>query len=262
MVPVVACISTIPARSSANDAYNQGEGHFPAHISVASPMPGRLSNAAFGAPGTSPLAGPRPIPACTYADLPVEGARYDDWARMLVDTTYALPKSYVPPDLVPVSRARIAGSGQIRAIVIDDLRALARAAREAGVSLAVRSAYRSYRRQAAVFAGWEAASGHEEALRFSARPDHSEHQLGTALDLQAAGGAAPWQVDFAETREGRCLARNAWRYGFVVSYPPGSEAVVCYGAEAWHLRYVGRDVSRAVHRSGLTLREWLWTHPD
>jgi D-alanyl-D-alanine carboxypeptidase len=113
-----------------------------------------------------------------------------------------------------------------------------------------------------VFAGWEAASGHEEALRFSARPGHSEHQLGTALDLQAAGGAAPWQVNFGDTRQGRWLARNAWRYGFVVSYPPGSEAVVCYGAEAWHVRYVGRDVARAVHRSGQTLREWLWMHAD
>jgi zinc D-Ala-D-Ala carboxypeptidase len=217
---------------------------------------------ALGAQALPPVANPRPLPACTYADVPATHATYDDWSRTLVDTTYRLPRSYVPPDLVPVTWAGIAGSGQIRAIVIDDLRALARAARDAGAPLAVRSAYRSYRRQASVFAGWVAASGRLEALRFSARPGHSEHQLGTALDVQAVGGPVPWQVDFAHRRQGLWLARNAWRYGFVISYPSRSEAVTCYGAEAWHMRYVGREIARAIHRSGLALREWLWLHDD
>ena len=216
----------------------------------------------LGAPAGAPLSSPLPLPACTYADVPVETPAYDDWSRTLVDTTYTLPRSYVPPDLVPVSRTGIAGSGQIRAIVVDDLRALASAARSAGAPLAVRSAYRSYRRQGSVFAGWVAVSGWDEAIRFSARPGHSEHQLGTAIDLQAAGGAAPWQTEFAATAQGRWLKRNSWRFGFVVSYPPGSEAIVCYGSEAWHVRYVGRDVAKAVHRSKLTLREWLWLHGD
>jgi zinc D-Ala-D-Ala carboxypeptidase len=219
-------------------------------------------NGTLAAAGDPSVASPVPLPGCTYAHVLARRARYGDWARTLVDTTYKLPRSYAPPNLVPVSRAGIAGSGQVRAIVIDDLRAMARAARRAGAPLAVRSAYRSYRRQATVFAGWVAVSGWDEAVRFSARPGHSEHQLGTAIDLQAVRGSAPWQVDFGATRQGRWLSRNAWRYGFVVSYPPGSEAVSCYGSEAWHVRYVGRDVARAVHRSGLTLREWLWLYND
>ena len=224
------------------------------------PFPG--APGALAAVANPPLASPRPLPPCTYADVLAEKAGYADWARTLVDTTYTLPRSYVPPDLVPVSRAGTAGSGYVRAIVVDDLRALARAARRAGTPLAVRSAYRSYRRQASVFAGWVAASGRSEALQFSARPGHSEHQLGTAVDLQVAGGAAPWLANFGATRQGRWLSRNAWRFGFVVSYPPDSEAVVCYGAEAWHVRYVGRKIAREVYRSGLTLREWLWLHAD
>jgi D-alanyl-D-alanine carboxypeptidase len=216
----------------------------------------------FGAPAQPLPSIPLPLPACTYADKPAIRVGYDDWARTLVDTTFALPRSYVPPDLVSVSRARIAGSGLVRAIVIDDLGAMARAARKADAPLAIRSAYRSYRRQASVFAGWVAASGREQAIRFSARPGHSEHQLGTAVDLQAVGGADPWQIDFAATRQGRWVARNAWRYGFVVSYPPRSKAVACYGAEAWHVRYVGIGVAREVHDSGRTLREWLWLHAE
>jgi D-alanyl-D-alanine carboxypeptidase len=81
-------------------------------------------------------------------------------------------------------------------------------------------------------------------LRSAARPGHSEHQLGTTIDVE--GGEA-W------------LASNAWRYGFVMSYPPEhSQGTTCYKPEAWHFRYVGRDAARAIRESGLSLRAWLW----
>jgi zinc D-Ala-D-Ala carboxypeptidase len=199
-------------------------------------------------------------PACTYDDLATPRDGYGDWATTLVDTTYTLPDDYQPPDLVPVTRANIGGWGLVRALVIDDLRALATAARDAGNPVAVQSAYRSRARQADVFAGWVATSGERDARKFSARPGHSEHQLGTALDLRAAAGAAPWSGRFGETKAGRWLARHAPEFGFVLSYPDGAEDRTCYGGEAWHIRYVGRDLAAQVEASGLTLREFLWRH--
>ena len=132
------------------------------------------------------------LPACRDADEPAAHAAYDDWRRTIVDTTSRLPKGYVPPDLVPVSRAGLSGGGSIRRIAIADLKALATAARKAGVRLAVESAYRSEARQQRTFAGWVRTSGEAEARRFSARAGHSEHQLGTAIDFKAAGGGSPW----------------------------------------------------------------------
>ena len=110
------------------------------------------------------------------------------------------------------------------------------------------------------FAGWVRTSGEAEARRFSARAGHSEHQLGTAIDFKAAGGGSPWTPAFARSRHARWLAANAWRFGWIQSYPPGAETQTCYGAEAWHYRYVGRDVAAEVHASGMTLRAWLWLH--
>jgi len=257
-LPIAACGASTPSRSAAPPPVRPTIG--PTEMVVATAGGGFAG--VLAAAADPPAASPLPLPPCTYGDVPAIKVEFGDWPRTLVDTTFELPGSYVPPDLVPVSRAHVAGSGRIRAIVVDDLRAMARAADHAGAPVGVRSAYRSYRRQAEVFAGWVAISGRDEALRFSARPGHSEHQLGTALDLQAVGGAAPWQVDFAHSRQGRWLARNAWRFGFVISYPPGSEGLTCYGSEAWHIRYVGREMARDVHRSGLTLREWLWRHDD
>jgi D-alanyl-D-alanine carboxypeptidase len=54
------------------------------------------------------------------------------------------------------------------------------------------------------------------------------------------------------------MLANAWRYGFVLSYPKGKTDVTCYTYEPWHYRYVGRDRAIWVRASELTLREFIW----
>jgi D-alanyl-D-alanine carboxypeptidase len=199
------------------------------------------------------------VPPCTFGDVQAPHGALDEWASTIVDTEHALPGGYVPPDLVPVASSGIGGWGLVRSFVIDDLGDLAAAASAAGHPLAVQSAYRSRSRQAQVFADWVRQSGEADARRFSARAGHSEHQLGTAVDLRAADGGAPWTGGFATSPTGHWVAAHAVEFGFVLSYPAGGEAATCYGAEAWHLRYVGRARAAEVAASGLTLREWLFT---
>jgi zinc D-Ala-D-Ala carboxypeptidase len=91
-------------------------------------------------------------PACTFGDDLATDATPADWGRTLVDTDQRLPADYVPPDLVPTSRAGIHGGGTIRAIVIPDLRAMAADAAAHGHTLVVVSAYRSYHDQQVTFA--------------------------------------------------------------------------------------------------------------
>jgi zinc D-Ala-D-Ala carboxypeptidase len=199
------------------------------------------------------------LPACRYRDTLT---RYDEvrhWRKTLLDTDLKVRRSYVPWDLVSVSRAGIRGSGMVRKVVIDDLAALARAARRAGKPLAVRSAYRSYQTQVATFRSWVARSGYEQALKFSARPGHSEHQLGTTIDFTTAPGV-PLSTSFGASPAGRWLAKHSWRFGFLMSYPKGQRRVSCYGYEPWHFRYVGRDLARQIHESGQVPRRFLWQH--
>ena len=205
------------------------------------------------------LAAP-PLPACAYEDRPAALTGYDRWPETLLDTLYALPESYAPEDLVPLGDAGVGTPEmRVRAVVVADLRALLGAAEAAGVALEVQSAYRSYRYQESTFAYWIEQDGIEAALKTSARPGHSEHQLGTALDFRSADGPPAWDLaDWRETPEGAWLAENASSFGFVMSYPAGREAVTCYSYEPWHYRYIGRDAAAAVIDSGLTLRAWLW----
>ena len=213
-----------------------------------------------GAPTTAPPSGQR-ASYCKVADQLTPYRSFDDYGRTYLDWTYTLPSTYAPPDLVPVSMAGFTGEGRanvVRAIVIDDLTALRAAAGAAGHQLAVLSAYRSYGTQQATFAYWVNVGGYDQALRSSARAGHSEHQLGTAIDFSSGGTSKPWENDdWATTPPGKWLAQNAWRYGFVLSYPAGTENVTCYEYEPWHYRWVGRDEALAVLQSGLTLRAFL-----
>jgi D-alanyl-D-alanine carboxypeptidase len=50
-----------------------------------------------------------------------------------------------------------------------------------------------------------------------------------------------------------------------MSYPKGEDGALfsdatCFHYEPWHYRYVGREIARKIHRSGLTIREYLWKH--
>ncbi len=202
------------------------------------------------------------LPACAYTDIKTRFRSLDHWRKTSVDTRLMVGKRYAPDDLVPVGRANIAGSGRVRRLMIDDLRAMAGAAKRAGKAIAVRSAYRSYQDQVATFNYWVRVSGRKAALKASARPGHSEHQLGTTIDFRSASSTkAPWDyADWATTGPGAWMQANAWRYGFVMSYPKGKQSVTCYTYEPWHYRYVGRPLAERIHASGLTTREYLWRH--
>lgn len=223
--------------------------------------------------GTTPLARP-PQPAitvrfdaalladhCVDRDVPAPSAT--DVALTVLDRSYALPAAYVPADLVPASTAGLtgtSGSKLVRSIMVDDLAAMAAAWREAGVSVIVESAYRSYGDQAATFDSWVSRLGHAAALVRSARPGHSEHQLGTTIDVTSPGWGGRFGDWAVESAEGAWMAENAWRYGFVMSYPPGSQGETCFSYEPWHYRWIGRDAAAAHRTSGLTLRRFLERH--
>jgi D-alanyl-D-alanine carboxypeptidase len=217
-----------------------------AGLAVPTGLAARVVRVVTGA--ADPVDRDAPLPECRIDDVPAIHREPADWARTLLDPIFTLEPDDTPADLVPVAEAGIAGSGSVRLLAIDDLRAMVRAARTDGVRLRVRSAFRNYDDQIRVVGGLERAYGQDWTATSVARPGHSEHQLGTTLDLD---GGDEW------------LAANAWRHGFVVSYPPDrSPAFTCYKPEPWHVRYVGRETARAVHDSGLSLREWLWLHAD
>lgn len=246
-----------PALAATEGSRLPAEWTSPLRVALAAVSPDGLREALAAAESADTEVAAARLPACAYKDVLTRFHKVRDWRKTLLDTTLRLKRSYKPWDLASVSRASIAGSGLVRRLVIADLKAMAAAARKAGKPLAVRSAYRSYATQVATFQSWVRRSGYQQALKFSARPGHSEHQLGTTIDFTTAPGV-PLSTSFGESPPGKWIARNGWRYGFIMSYPKGRRKISCYGYEPWHWRYVGKEMARAIHESGQVPRRYLW----
>jgi D-alanyl-D-alanine carboxypeptidase len=159
------------------------------------------------------------------------------------------PKTYVPADLASV------GDGQVmRAPAAGALLSMFAAAESDGLSIHADSGYRSYTYQVSVHDRAAATLGAVAADGASALPGYSEHQTGWAVDV--GGDGCDIAVCFGSTPAGRWVAANAWRFGFLVRYPAGEEAITGYEYEPWHIRYVGTELSTRMHDAGvLTLEQ-------
>jgi zinc D-Ala-D-Ala carboxypeptidase len=211
-------------------------------------------------PPPRPDAGPAPVVQTTTspASAPVfDRTRHSTtdpgsiW--VIVNKTHPIAPSDFRPQISLVRGYQVAtpAAGPLTRLLADsDAR---------GLGFKIASAFRSYDYQAGVYGGTVATRGQEAADQVSARPGHSEHQTGLAVDLVTpASPGCDFDACFATTPGGRWLAENAWRYGFVVRYQPGSTAVTGYSPEPWHLRYVGRALAAELRRTHVaTLEEFF-----
>lgn len=156
---------------------------------------------------------------------------------LIANKTYALPASYAPGDLTAECAAAF--------------KTMQSAAAKSGIDLYIVSGYRSYATQQSVYNRYVNRDGKAEADTYSARPGHSEHQSGLAMDLNSL------YASFAYTAEGKWLAANSWKYGFIIRYPKNKQSVTGYIYEPWHVRYLGKELAADVYKSGLCLEEYF-----
>ena len=116
-----------------------------------------------------------------------------------------------------------------------------------GLKLTNSSGYRTYNYQAYLYNYYCNLYGQTYADTISARPGHSEHQSGYALDLNTITGA------FANTDEGIWVNENCHKYGFILRYPESKTNETGYAYEPWHLRYVGVELASELYNDG----DWI-----
>ncbi len=212
-------------------------------------------------PTSTPLPEPTIVtPTDPVIPTPVPG-QTDVSLTVVVDKERQLPHPYVPPGLAWIpGEWLIPGYGGllVRSDALEAYGQMREAGQVAGLDFRIRSAYRSYEEQVSTFNYWIGFYGSEaEARRWSAPPGHSEHQLGTAIDISSAD--VGWELEqwFADTPSGEWLAQHASDYGFALSYPRDGESVTGYVFEPWHFRFIGVNAAREWRDSGLILIEYL-----
>ncbi|ANF31987.1 hypothetical protein A0130_10170 [Leifsonia xyli] len=175
--------------------------------------------------------------------------------RELHPTTFA-PDDLVYPDVAYVNRQPM--RQQTAAALVAMFQA---GKREAGLDFAVQSAYRSFDSQTRVYDDDVARNGQAYADTDTARPGHSEHQTGLAVDISALPAQCSLDACFGQTPQGRWLAANAWRFGFLLRYPADKVAVTGFTYEPWHFRYIGVPLATELHTTGVTTLEEFFGCP-
>ena len=170
-----------------------------------------------------------------YLIYNIDGLTYID-GLLIVNKTYSLPSDYAP--------------GELLAECSEAFKEMQSAARENGLNIYISSGYRSFYSQKSIYNRYVSRDGKKLADTYSARPGHSEHQSGLSIDLNTITQA------FGRTKEGRWVAENCHKYGFILRYPQGKADKTGYRYEPWHLRYVGIEKATAITKSGLCLEEY------
>jgi D-alanyl-D-alanine carboxypeptidase len=181
------------------------------------------------------------------------------WA--VVNKGRALPSGYIPAGLqTPIVPLRYAKDNQMMLLRPESARALEGligAADKENVHLMLVSGYRSYENQVETYKSEVDAYGVATADRESARPGHSEHQTGLAADLGATNSRCEIDQCFGDMAEGKWLAANAYRYGFIIRYQKNQELLTGYKYEPWHVRYVGDYLAAKLHTSNQTMEQYF-----
>ena len=174
-----------------------------------------------------------------------------------VSANFPLEEDYIPNDLVkmvnfevPLSKnadveemsvrmAKELDAEQERSLPSELEKLLSTCSQFSEEKLSLRSGYRSYKTQAVLYQ----RLGHKGTVT---KPGTSEHQLGLAVDIDV-NRRLMRQTD----RSYQCFEENAWRYGFILSYPKGNTYLPGEDTyEPWHWRYVGKRTALLYREAG------------
>lgn len=176
----------------------------------------------------------------------------------IVNKNIGVDKEYIPNNLVRV-KLKTGGNKRIyleKKTYKHIKKLLKHANKVFETELVVDSGYRTYFYQDNLMQELLKEKG-DDAYKSLAKPGHSEHQLGLAVDIgfYKNGEYVPKFQNEEFASEFKWLQDNAYKYGFIIRYPEGKEDITGYIYEPWHLRYVGKP-SKFIYENNLTLEEY------
>ncbi|NLM63335.1 MAG: M15 family metallopeptidase [Mollicutes bacterium] len=172
---------------------------------------------------------------------------------VLVNKNNRLPSNFIPSDLVPID-PKYANEGKlVREEVKIWFEKLSNDAKNLGYKIIAISAFRDFNYQEQLYNYYAETKGQKEADLISARPGHSEHQTGLAVDVEGSNNN---YNEFDKSIEFEWMKNNAHKYGFILRYPKNKEKITGFKYEPWHYRYVGKEAANIIYHKNLTLEEY------
>ena len=171
-----------------------------------------------------------------------------DDITVLVNKSHALPASYSPTDLVSIPSF---SNLKLRKVAVDDFEKLLANAKLDNVYLVPYSTYRDYEYQDGLYQKYLKTDTQANVDTYSARPGHSEHQTGLAIDIRSS---SHWYT--LTDADYEWMKKNCYKYGFIIRYPKDNSTITGYKEEPWHLRYIGIEHATKVTELGITYDEY------
>jgi LAS superfamily LD-carboxypeptidase LdcB len=182
---------------------------------------------------------------------------YPDFLLYPVSKKNPLPLDYIPPDLTNITdKVSSVGIICLRKEAAENLLTMLNDAKREGLNIIVVSGFRRPEIQKFLYYSYIKVYG-KKALDVIAQAGHSEHQLGTAVDLDSKTYQTKLTTIFEKTPEGKWLKENSWKYGFVMSYPKNTKKITGYDYEPWHFRYIGKEHAAIVANLDLIPFQYL-----
>lgn len=175
---------------------------------------------------------------------------YND-KTVLINKFYKLPDDYEITDIVDIPKGYANNNQKLKKEALEHLIEMFDNAKKDNIKLNVVSSFRTNSLQNTLFTNSTKKNGLSYALTYSAKPGHSEHQTGYAVDINTT------QDSFYKTKEYKWLKENSYKYGFIERYPKGKEFITGYGYEPWHYRYVGENISTKIYIEDITYEEYV-----
>ncbi|WMJ81693.1 M15 family metallopeptidase [Clostridium sp. MB40-C1] len=179
---------------------------------------------------------------------------------LLVNRSHRLKNSYTPQSLrIPNIKFISYANSRVKKMhttAADALENLFNAAKENGITLLGVSGYRDYSYQKRNYDKRVLSSSKEEADKYVAQPNASEHRTGLAIDI-LSDEYRFLDEGFEKTEAYNWLESNCYKYGFILRYPKGKENITGYNYEPWHIRYVGISEATEISQRHITLEEYL-----
>ncbi len=188
------------------------------------------------------------------------------WYLLLANAENPLPDGYAP-ELVSIGSNARNGDMKVDKRTEQAFLDLLNAAKADGISLVVRSAYRSHENQTQLFNSMkqqymDQGMSEEEALAETKKlrnvPGTSEHETGLCADIVGEDDLnAELEPELSERAWAVWLKEHAADYGFILRYPEDKTAITGTSFEPWHYRYVGKEDAKNIMSQGLCLEEYL-----
>lgn len=180
---------------------------------------------------------------------------------VLANRTHLLTDDYAPLDLEKAA-VRLAKDTDKRKMLLrkaanEAIQAMFAAAKDAGYTLYLKSAYRAYGTQKYMYnERLDKNHGVDDGL--VAYPGASDHQTGLGVDILNYEWTLKDGMNkkFAATPEAQWMDAHCQEFGFILRYMEDKEEITAIKFEPWHFRYVGKEAAAYIMEKHLSLEEF------